>query len=72
MDHVMIKLLGATIVLMHKTIRITNMCDWLQAIHCSYHKLEILHGTKLLRFTGFLAECRENCRGFVKLQYIFE
>ena len=29
-------------------------------------------GTKLSRFTGYLAQCRENCRGFVKLQYIFE
>ena len=37
-----------------------------------YHKQQILRGTKLSRFTGFLAECRENCRGFVKLQYIFE
>ena len=37
-----------------------------------YHKQQILCGTKLSPFTGFLAECRENCRGFVKLQYIFE
>ena len=37
-----------------------------------YHKQQILRGTKLSRFTGFLAECRENCCDFAKLQYIFE
>ena len=35
-----------------------------------YRKQQILRGTKLSRLTGFLAECRENCHAFVKLQYI--
>ena len=37
-----------------------------------YRKQQILRSTKLSRFTVFLAEYRENHRGFVKLQYIFE
>ena len=37
-----------------------------------YRKLQILHSTKLLQFTGLLAKCRKNCRGFVKSQYTFK
>ena len=43
----------------------------MHSINC-YRKQQILCSTKLSRFTDFLAECRKNCRGFVKLQYIVE
>ena len=34
-------------------------------MHGKYRKQQILRGTHLLRFTGFLAECREDCCGFL-------
>ena len=37
-----------------------------------YRKQQILRGDKTFTVHWFLAECRENCRDFVKMQYIFE
>ena len=49
---------------------INNVHPFVVTCVARYHKQQILRGTKLSWFTGFLAECRENCHSFVKLQYI--
>ena len=51
-----------------------KLCASYIATVCTYCKQQVLRSTKLSRFTvtGFLAECRENRSGFVKLQYVFE